>query len=125
MASLDRAAILCAAVPFERVEVPEWGGAVCVRAVSVSALFEVLHGSNDPAERTARLVTRACCDDSGAPLFTADDEPALLALPGAGLLRVSAVALRINGLTADSQDALGKASAPTGDGASCSGSPGS
>ncbi len=103
----------------ERVEVPEWGGSVCVRSISAkerglieaaAARFKETKGRDDSFVRsfTVRLAGQTICDESGKRLFS-DDEIAQLAEKNAAVVsRIAEVAQRLCGLTKEDLEQLEK-----------------
>jgi hypothetical protein len=101
----------------ERVEVPEWGGAVLVitltgaeRDALEAAIVEVkgrkkkLHLENT----MARLVAMSVVDENGKRLFSTGDIQALGKKSSAALQRVCEVAQRLSGLTQDDLEEMSK-----------------
>lgn len=93
----------------ESVELPEWGGTLCVRTMTgaerdgwEASLSPV--GSTGPnlANLRARLLVKCVVDDQGARVFTDADADALGAKSAAVLERLFAVAQRLNGLAGNS-----------------------
>jgi hypothetical protein len=102
---LSAAEILNAPVPFEYVQVPEWGGTVRVQAFTGSKREEWSRGvgsSDDKDDGTAmaRLLVYTCVDESGVPLFSLDDVLALSKASSVALERIVRVAIRLCGLGA-------------------------
>jgi hypothetical protein len=125
---LTRDAILSASdLPKEKVEVPEWGGAVWVKTMTGAERdsFEQsiidAKGSTVPTNVKgkvkavpkpnftnvrARLVVRAVVDEQGTRLFTDDDAEALGAKSGKALDRLFEVAQRLCGIGDKDVEAL-------------------
>lgn len=88
----------------ERVEVPEWGGAVFVRSVRGNEWMEfrdaVMNRQGEVIENTmmARLVALTICDAGGKRLFANDDWELVNELPLSPLMRVFRVAMKFNNL---------------------------
>ncbi|GGV80494.1 hypothetical protein [Streptomyces thermoviolaceus] len=105
-------------LPWEDVEVPEWGGTVRVRGMSGTDRdrFEAAMLSKDmksvskdtALERyRARLAAACLVDDTGKRLFRSDAEIKRLGEKSAqALQRVVDVASRLSGLTQEDQDEL-------------------
>lgn len=97
------------------VEVPEWGGAVLVRALSGAerdryeqSLWEG-KGANRRLNWTnarAKLVAMSVVDEEGKPLFTQRDVEALGAKSAAALDRIFAVAQELSGVSNADVDEL-------------------
>jgi hypothetical protein len=83
-----------------RVDVPEWGGAVLVKAVGQDEQT-VRWLSWAPTESVARQVSVAiacCVTEDGAPLFTPEDAAWLGTKSAAALGRVFKAACEVNGV---------------------------
>lgn len=108
---LTRAELLAqcsAALPWETVHVPEWGGTIGVRVLSAAerdgfelAIAKARGAGRDVYNPRARLVVLCACDATGARLFTDADAEAIGAASGIAVERVFAVAMRINGMAGD------------------------
>ena len=110
--TLTRDAILAADdLPRERVEVPEWGGEVYLRAMTGTEreAYEGLIADREKAgpkgagmsavELLCELVARTACDELGLLLFEPADIPALKTRNATVLVRLSEQAMRMNRLT--------------------------
>lgn len=114
MRALSASDILRAAdLARETVDVPEWGGAVTVRELSLGERLELakLAGGESPAQVAAWLVATAAIDPSGEPLFPADERgdavAALLAKQAGPVNRLSAAVMRLSGYLEEAEtDAL-------------------
>lgn len=106
---LSRAEILAAKdIKTETVAVPEWGGAVVVRALDgkqrdafeESVMIKGKKGSVDIISKRMRvkLLAIAIVDEKGAPLFTEDDVELLAGKSAAAIDRVFKVAQSLSGL---------------------------
>lgn len=87
----------------EDVHVPDWGGAVRVRAMTGAERdeFRASIASEGPApigQFSAALLVACIVDESGNRLFTADDMAALQAKSAKSIDAPAAVAMRLNGL---------------------------
>lgn len=112
----------------EEVHVPEWGGTVCVRALTGderdryegSMLVEKDDGTYGMRRDRLRatLAALSIVDENGAPLFTAEDVAVLGRKSASALDRVADVARRLSGLTKRDMEELEKNSAPDRSGAS-------
>jgi len=105
----------------EKVEVPEWGGQVCVRCMTGTErdAFESeaysFRGKDLQVNREnfrARLLVRTLADDKGERLFADSDLAALGGKSGKVLDRLFTIAMRINGLSREDVEELTKNSAP-------------
>jgi hypothetical protein len=124
MSVLDRAALLAAAnqpLPFERVDVPELGGAVFIRAMSGSERdaweksLIVGKGKRRDVDTTnvrAKLVCRVACDESGKRLLEDGDAAAIGNLRVDVLNKLFEVAQRLSGVSDADVEELGKPLAP-------------
>lgn len=102
-------------VVIEKVEVPEWGGAVCVRGLTGSErdAFEesifITSGKSTKVnfkDARAKLLVKAICDESGAPLFSKGDIENLGAKSASALQRVWEKARDLSGLSDEDVDEL-------------------
>ena len=100
----------------EKVEVPEWGGEVCVRVMTAGErdAFEAeiveqkeRNGKLTPNLR-AKLAALCICDEHGKRLFGRGDVEALAQKSAAALQRVFNVAQRINKITKEDVEELEK-----------------
>ena len=101
----------------ERVEVPEWGGAVLVRALTGRERDAYEAGIVHPDGRKmrytltnmrARLVSLSVIDEAGTRLFSDSDVELLGRKSAAALERVFEAAQRLSGLSAQDVDELVK-----------------
>jgi hypothetical protein len=79
------------ATALEPLAVPEFdGGTVYVKAMTAAEFKTWQTTAKDlSGEQVAvSLIIAAIVDETGKPLFTADDTPALLAMPNAGIQRL-------------------------------------
>jgi hypothetical protein len=121
---LNRDAILAAVdITVEKVDVPEWGGVVYVKALSGTDReryldsIHVTKGRGKHATRevvlqqaSAKLAVLAICDEQGTRLFTDADVEALGKKSAKALQRVVDAAAKLNGLSDDEEAALGNGS---------------
>jgi len=101
----------------EQVEVPEWGGAVLVRALTGRErdAYEssIVHPNGRAMKYTltnmrARLVSLSVIDEAGTRLFSDSDVELLGRKSAAALERVFEAAQRLSGLSAQDVDELVK-----------------
>jgi hypothetical protein len=108
---LGRAAILAAAdLPTRDVQVPEWGGAVRIQALT-GAAREALGKAAQQAGAgnfQARLVAASVVDEAGQRLFTDADLDALGAKSAAALQRVFDAAQDLNAIGPSAVEPAGK-----------------
>ena len=93
------------------VEVPEWGGKVKLKALSMQEQLDYdTFLSNKPNEIDAalRLVILACVDDSDNKLFNEEDLKELKKKDSVNLLKVVEAILELNNMKAKSVDNLAK-----------------
>lgn len=110
---LDRGTILgLNDLAIERVEVPEWGGAVYVRMMAgferdkwETRLIADRNGNGEKLIRS-RLVVLTACDASGVRLFSDEDENAIAGKSAAALDRLFEASLRLNRIGQDDQKTL-------------------
>lgn len=109
---LDKQSILQVKdVQIERVEIPEWGGVVCVRSITAAergqieaaaAKFKESKGKDESFARTftVKFAALALCDEQGARLFTDERDIANLAAKNASAVsRIAEVAQRLSGFS--------------------------
>lgn len=116
MALLDRKTILGTVdIKTTDVDVPEWGGAVRARQMTVAERNEFVtrtQAENRAGHVAAWLVATLCVDDAGKALFTADDIPALEQKYFRILDRLASAILEVNELGIKEVDAAAKNSQP-------------
>ena len=94
----------------ERVEVPEWGGAVFVRSIAASgrgqieaaaARYKDSKGKDESFARTftVRLVALSLCDERGERLFSDGEISELQKKNGRVISRIAEVSQRLSGFT--------------------------
>jgi hypothetical protein len=91
------------------VDVPAWGGPVCLRPLSGAEITEIYRKDTDNAAITRAIVAASICDADGGRLFAAADADTLFDLGYAGLQPLIGKALEINRMTAEAVDAARKA----------------
>lgn len=111
MAVLSRQAILDARPPTETVAVPEWGGDVIVRALSVNDANKF--GDIQKETAMGALIVASVVDEAGQPVFTEADIPALQEKSFAALKRVQDAVLRVSGMDQASPKDSGNSSSAT------------
>lgn len=101
MAFLTRDAILAADDRrFTEVNVPEWGGAVRICGMNAAQLLEYHEvQARGGSEHVGWLLAACVVDDSGQPVFTAEDADALRHKSPAAVLRVFNAAAALNSIT--------------------------
>lgn len=110
---LTREAILAADdLPRQRVDVPEWGGAVTVRSMTASErdAWETSliagDGERNMENARARLVSLCVVDEDGKRLFTDDDALLLGQKAASAVDRVFQAAVKLNRLSRQEVAAL-------------------
>lgn len=109
--ALSREQILTAspALRVERVQVPEWGGEVCVREMTAGErdrwdAWQIDHTGPDRFnDLRARLLVTVLCDDAGARLFSDTDIEHVSRMPASIITRIWSVAVDLAGLTGDQE----------------------
>jgi hypothetical protein len=84
--------------PLQAVDVPEWGGQVNVRALSVRDMERLYTGKRGDAEASAVVAMLAICDDQGARVFDDADLALLMDRHAGAVQRIAGVALGLSGL---------------------------
>ena len=111
MALLDRKAILAAVdIKTQDVAVPEWGGSVRVRQMTVAERNEFVRRSTDPDAGSVGvwLVSMLAVDDSGQQLFTPADLSELEKKNFRNLDLVAAAIMQVNRLGEPEVEAAAK-----------------
>jgi hypothetical protein len=101
MSLLTREQILAAEdLPPQSVPMPEWGGDVLVREMTLAdrLVYEAEIAKDEGRHAIAALLALCVVDKAGAALFTAADIPALERKNPTALLRLLKVAQGLNGL---------------------------
>lgn len=106
---LSRDQILSASdLPTEEVPVPEWGGSVFVRTLTIGERLEIAPLMGQAEDLTLRLVVLSACDESGARLFADEDGAALATKDGKALERIALAAFRLSRLGREDVEASAK-----------------
>lgn len=101
---LTRDAILSTPLPPPAtLDVPEWGGQVALRTLSLPEML-AFAAEQDAARRAVVMVRLCVAHHEGAPLFAAEDDPWLAGLPWALLQRLAQACMAHNGLTGEAQE---------------------
>lgn len=97
-------------LPTETVEVPQWGGSVCVRGLTASERdgFEDAIRVSGMANLRARLAAMTIVDEMGTSIFSEADIDVLGRKSAEALDVVAQVATRLSGLTQEAVDVLEK-----------------
>jgi hypothetical protein len=115
MGLLTREQILAADdLATELVDVPEWGGQVAIRAMSVAERIRFESAfDRDRTKAIPALLTFALADADGNPMFTEADIEALSGKSMPVLLRLFQIAQKKNALTPEDVRELEKKSQPS------------
>ncbi len=117
MNQLTKEQILAAMPKLQEVEVPEWGGSVFIRPVTLAeqaklADLGLKHEKGSVVVRmksiTLQLIQWAACDADRQPLFELKDIEALVNKSASALLRLQDAILKYSGLTEESRSELEK-----------------
>ena len=117
MSQLTREQILAASPRLKEVEVPEWGGSVFIRPLTIHEQAKLAdlgtkYEKSTVVERmkncTMRLVQWSVCDGNGNTLFEAADLEPLMAKSASAFLRLQDSILALSGLTEESRRELEK-----------------
>lgn len=101
-------------LPFEEVEVPEWGGTVGVQGMSVAVMEQFIAETSDPKGNVIAgkfrhgLLVRCLVGDDRAPLFTKDDIAELDRKSPQAIKRLIKVARDLNGFSEEVREDLEK-----------------
>jgi len=90
------------------VPVPEWGGDVLVRPLTLGEMSALLPKIQRDGDVSVDLVIACACDDSGVLLFSPDDADALRSKHYAAMQRVAMVALKVNRMRKEDTEELEK-----------------
>jgi len=97
-------------IPFQAVDIPEWGGTVNVRCMTGrqrwdwdALMYRINNGEKVP-NILAQVAAWTLCDASGTRLFRDTDADKLGDLNGSALDRIRDVALYLSGVTGDARE---------------------
>jgi hypothetical protein len=97
----------------ESVEVPDLDGSVLIRVLTLKEVGEIQKAQKaepDPLKLYPRLVSLACVNEDGSPLFVGEDVALVGDLPWPAVDLIARAVLRVSKMT---EDEAPKASAPT------------
>lgn len=117
MTTLNREQILGAPdLQFQNLDVPEWGGQVRIRQLSMLDVEHINSSTNNNTRKMALAVALSIVDDDGKQLFTMEDADGILGHSAPAINRLSAAVATLNGWTVAASGDLEKnsESAPTG-----------
>ena len=116
--TLTKEQILAASPKLKEVEVPEWGGSVFIRPVTLEEQGKLADLGAKHEKASAAIRIRHCtlsllqwtvCDEDGRQLFTAEDLAGLMSKSSASaFLRLQDAVLKYSGLTEESRRELEK-----------------
>ena len=110
LVALSKKAILEAKdIKTKEIEVPEWGGAVCIRIISGADrdVFEQAYSEKKMDAFRTRFLVLTICDASGERVFTNDEVEALNKKSSKVLNRLFDEAWEFNAFTPAAVEALG------------------
>lgn len=115
MAAMTREDILKAGgqPKVQQVEVPEWGGTVCIRVMSVGERDQyendwVRSKTTGLTNFRTKFLVRCLCDESGRPLFGERDVQALAEKDASVMSRLWDIAMSANALKSGDVEELAK-----------------
>ncbi len=94
-------------LPRETVEIPELGGAVMVRTLTLKEVREIQkaqQASKEPLSIYPKIVALGCVDGAGQPLFVGEDIKLIDDLPWAATDAIAKAVLRLNKMTGEEED---------------------
>jgi hypothetical protein len=100
--TLTREAILAAEDrPAQKVDVPEWGGSVFVRALSLKqqAAHEEKARGQTPERVAVLLAITSTVDENSVPIFKDEDAPALEEKSSGAVQRIVKAAIALNAMS--------------------------
>ena len=115
--TITKEQVLATKPALKEVEVPEWGGSVWIRPVTLGEQGKLADAGHkfekaDPSARlkgtTVKLVIWVVSDENGMPLFADTDLPKLMDQPASVFLRLQDAILELSGLTESARAELEK-----------------
>ena len=115
--TLTKQQILSTSPRLKKVDVPEWGGSVFIRPLTIHEQAKLAdlgtkYEKGSVVDRmkncTLRLVQWSVCDEQGNPLFEAGDLEPLMSKAASAFLRLQDAILALPGLTEESRKELEK-----------------
>ena len=115
--TLTKQQILSTSPRLKEVDVPEWGGSVFIRPLTIHEQAKLAdlgtkYEKSSVVDRmkncTLRLVQWSVCDEQGNPLFEAGDLEPLMSKTASAFLRLQDAILALSGLTEESRKELEK-----------------
>jgi hypothetical protein len=104
---LSREAILGHVDRGEEVSVPEWGGSVWVRGLTVAEWSDLQQVTKDadPIVNMAAMVVRCVVDEAGNRVLANEDAPELAKKEAIVVARLARIGQRLSGFAATTEDA--------------------
>jgi len=100
MKLLNREAILAARdLPTKEVSVPEWGGSVFVRPLSISEAERLMKLDPKKDSYQVAVAAMAVCDKDGNSMFTEEDMAALATKSSTAIMRIGVAVQEISALS--------------------------
>lgn len=103
-------------VNLETVDVPEWGGSICVRTMTGIERDDFENRINRPGvgdeNWRAKLLVKCICDEKGARLFSDEEATKLGAKNAPVIFRLFKIASKVNKLGKEDVEAYEKNSLP-------------
>jgi len=93
-----------AQLPREEIDVPELGGPVFIRVLTLKEVGEIQRetkAGQDPLRMYPKLIALACCDDDGKPLFVGQDIAVIDDLPWPAVDHLARAILKLNKMGPD------------------------
>ena len=115
--TLTKQQILSTSPRLKEVDVPEWGGSVFIRPLTIHEQAKLAdlgtkYEKSSVVDRmkncTLRLVQWSVCDEQGNPLFESGDLEPLMSKAASAFLRLQDAILALSGLTEESRKELEK-----------------
>lgn len=91
----------------QSVEIPELGGCVMIRTLTLKEVREIQKAqqiSKEPLSIYPRLVSMGCVDDDGKQLFVGEDIKLIDDLPWAATDAIAKAVLRLNKMTGEDEE---------------------
>lgn len=89
-------------IPRRAVDIPDLGGEVLVRSLTMNEVGEIqsfqADAKNRPIDVTRRIVELACCNEDGTPMFVGEDVKLIHGLPWKAVETLSEAALDLSGM---------------------------
>lgn len=115
--TITKEQVLATKPALKEVEVPEWGGSVWIRPVTLGEQGRLANAGAkyekaDPSTRlkgtTVALIIWVVSDENGMPMFSDSDIPSLMNQPAAVFLKLQDAILELSGLTESARAEIAK-----------------